>query len=97
MRIRNTVGKTGVAILALASQLFAGGPFTLLIGNPEASPEAQKMNAVLTVRSGGVLRSGQVRSDRLRHRRGKRRAANDSSEDGSLVRAGYVRNRPAVA
>jgi hypothetical protein len=40
------------AVLALAGQLFAGG-FYLQLGNPEASPEARKLNAVLTVLATG--------------------------------------------
>jgi hypothetical protein len=43
---------TGAAILALAGQLWAGG-FYLQAGNPAASPEARKMNAVLTVKAVG--------------------------------------------
>lgn len=46
--MRNTV----LATLALASQLFAGG-FYLQLGNPEASPEARKANAVLTMKAAG--------------------------------------------
>src|SRR6185369_10830261 len=42
----------GAAILALAGQLLAGG-FYLQLGNPEASPEARKHNAVLTVLATG--------------------------------------------
>src|SRR5262245_2573742 len=41
-----------VATLALAGQLFAGG-FYLQLGNPEASPEARKAGAVLTVKATG--------------------------------------------
>lgn len=40
------------AALALAGQLFAGG-FYLQVGNPEASPEAKKLNAVVTVKATG--------------------------------------------
>ena len=40
--------KTVLATLALASQMFAGG-FYLILGNPDASAEAQKANAVLTM------------------------------------------------
>lgn len=40
------------AILALAGQLFAGG-FYLQLGNPEASPEAKKLNAVVTIKAAG--------------------------------------------
>jgi len=43
---------TPAAVLALAGQLFAGG-FYLQLGNPEASPEAKKLNAVLTVKAAG--------------------------------------------
>jgi hypothetical protein len=38
--------------LALASQLFAGG-FWLQLGNPEASAEARKAGAVVTVKAAG--------------------------------------------
>ena len=38
--------------LALAGQLFAGG-FFLQLGNPEANPEARKMNAALVVKAAG--------------------------------------------
>ena len=40
------------AALALAGQLLAGG-FYLQVGNPEASPEATKLNAVVTVKATG--------------------------------------------
>src|ERR1041385_8594082 len=40
------------AVLTLAGQLFAGG-FFLQLGNPEANPEARKLNAVLTVKATG--------------------------------------------
>jgi len=40
------------AALALAGQLFAGG-FYLVLGNPDASPEARKLNAVLTIKADG--------------------------------------------
>jgi hypothetical protein len=40
------------AMLALAGQLLAGG-FYLQLGNPEASQEARKANAVLTVKAAG--------------------------------------------
>jgi hypothetical protein len=38
--------------LALASQLFAGG-FLLQLGNPEASAEARKAGAVVTIKAAG--------------------------------------------
>src|SRR5467141_278979 len=38
--------------LALAGYLMAGG-FWLQVGNPEASPEAQKANAVVTLKVAG--------------------------------------------
>jgi hypothetical protein len=44
--------KTLVVFLALAAQVFAGG-FYLQLGNPEASPEARKLGAVLTVKAAG--------------------------------------------
>jgi len=40
------------AVLALAGRLFAGG-FYLQLGNPEANPEAKRVNAVLTVKATG--------------------------------------------
>jgi hypothetical protein len=44
--------KTLVVFLALAAQVFAGG-FYLQLGNPEASPEARKLGAVLIVKATG--------------------------------------------
>jgi hypothetical protein len=44
--------KAMLATLVLASQMFAGG-FYLILGNPEASPEARKANAVLTMKAAG--------------------------------------------
>lgn len=41
-----------VAVLACAGQLLAGG-FFLQLGNPEASAEARKANAVLTIKAAG--------------------------------------------
>ena len=41
-----------VAILAFATQLFAGG-FWLQLGNPEASAEARKAGAVITIKAVG--------------------------------------------
>jgi hypothetical protein len=46
---------TPAALLALAGSLFAGG-FFLQLGNPEASPEARKLNAVVTVQSAGCVK-----------------------------------------
>ena len=43
---------TMMGMLVLASQVWAGG-FYLQLGNPEASAEARKMNAVLTVKAAG--------------------------------------------
>ena len=43
---------TPAAVLALAGQLFAGG-FYLQMGNPEASAEARKLNAVVTILATG--------------------------------------------
>jgi hypothetical protein len=51
MRNGNAIRPAGAAILALAAQLYAGG-FYLQTGNPD-SPEARKMNAVLTVKVAG--------------------------------------------
>jgi hypothetical protein len=44
--------KTLVVFLALAAQVFAGG-FYLQLGNPDASPEARKLGAVLIVKATG--------------------------------------------
>ena len=44
--------RTPAAVIALAGQLLAGG-FYLQIGNPEASPEAVKAKAVLTIKATG--------------------------------------------
>lgn len=41
-----------LAVLALAGQLWAGG-FFLTLGNPSSSPEARKLNAVLTIKMDG--------------------------------------------
>jgi hypothetical protein len=40
------------AVLALAGQLFAGA-FWLQLGNPDASAEARKVNAVVTIKATG--------------------------------------------
>ncbi|HEY2013589.1 MAG TPA: hypothetical protein VGH38_08825 [Bryobacteraceae bacterium] len=53
--MRNTVTAVAVpaaALLALAGHLFAGG-FWLQLGNPDASAEARKNNAVLTIKAVG--------------------------------------------
>jgi hypothetical protein len=44
--------KTLVILAALAAQAFAGG-FYLQLGNPEASAEARKLGAVVTVKATG--------------------------------------------
>jgi len=44
--------KTLVILTTLAAQLFAGG-FFLQLGNPEASAEARKLGAVVTVKAAG--------------------------------------------
>jgi D-arabinose 1-dehydrogenase-like Zn-dependent alcohol dehydrogenase len=44
--------KTLVVVLTLAAQAFAGG-FFLQLGNPEASAEARKLGAVLTIKATG--------------------------------------------
>ena len=54
--MRNVLQITApVALLALAGSLFGGG-FYLQPGNPEASPEARKLNAVVTVQSAGCVK-----------------------------------------
>jgi len=51
--MRNTIRTlVPAAVMALAGQLFAGG-FYLQLGNPEASPEAKKLNAVVTIKAAG--------------------------------------------
>ncbi len=56
--MRNVLRITApAALLALAGSLFAGG-FFLQLGNPEASPEARKLNAVVTVKSAGCVEPG---------------------------------------
>lgn len=56
--MRNVLRITApAALLALAGSLFAGG-FYLQLGNPEASPEARKLNAVVTVKSAGCVEPG---------------------------------------
>jgi hypothetical protein len=52
MRNTITVATPMAAVLALAGHLFAGG-FWLQLGNPEASPEARKANAVVTIKAVG--------------------------------------------
>jgi hypothetical protein len=52
MRNRICKAMAATAVLALAGQLLAGG-FYLSLGNPEASPEARKLNAVLTIQATG--------------------------------------------
>src|SRR5437868_584663 len=52
MRNRTLIAMPGAAILALAGQLFAGG-FWLQLGNPEASPETRRSNAVVTIKATG--------------------------------------------
>jgi hypothetical protein len=49
--MRNVLTPT-VAVLALAGQLVAGG-FYLQLGNPDANPEARKLNAALVVKASG--------------------------------------------
>jgi hypothetical protein len=44
--------KTLVILMALAGQVFAGG-FYLQLGNPEASAEARKLGAVVTIKAAG--------------------------------------------
>jgi len=54
--MRNVLRITAPAtLLALAGALYAGGSMVLVLGNPEASPEARKLNAVLTVKSAGCV------------------------------------------
>ena len=50
MTISKLIGSAGA--LVLAGHLFAGG-FYLVLGNPEASPLASKLNAVLTIQATG--------------------------------------------
>jgi len=48
------------ALLALAGSLFGGG-FYLQLGNPEASPDARKLNAVVTVKSAGCVKPDETK------------------------------------
>jgi hypothetical protein len=48
----NVLGISLGAMFVLAGQLFAGG-FWLQLGNPDASMEARKVNAVLTIKATG--------------------------------------------
>jgi hypothetical protein len=52
MRTTIVIATPVAAVLALAGQLFAGG-FWLQLGNPEASAEARKVNAVVTIKATG--------------------------------------------
>ncbi|HEV3200453.1 MAG TPA: hypothetical protein VGZ73_21260 [Bryobacteraceae bacterium] len=52
MRNKLRIAMPAAALLALAGQLLAGG-FFLQLGNPEASAEARKNNAVLTIKATG--------------------------------------------
>jgi hypothetical protein len=52
MRKTTLCGTFAASVLALAGQLWAGG-FWLQLGNPTASPEAQKHNAVLVIKAVG--------------------------------------------
>lgn len=50
--MRTKIGTVLPAALLLAGQLLAGG-FFLQLGNPEANPEARKLNAALVVKAAG--------------------------------------------
>jgi hypothetical protein len=52
MRYTLGIAMPAAALLALAGQLLAGG-FFLQLGNPEASAEARKNNAVVTIKAAG--------------------------------------------
>ena len=52
MRHKLTIAMPAAALLALAGPLFAGG-FYLQLGNPEASAEARRNNAVVTIKATG--------------------------------------------
>src|SRR3984893_9856249 len=52
MRKTIVIATPVAAVLALAGQLFAGG-FWLQLGNPAASAEARKVNAVVTIKATG--------------------------------------------
>ena len=52
MRNTLTIATPVAALLGLAGQLFAGG-FFLQLGNPEASAEARKNHAVVTIQAAG--------------------------------------------
>ena len=50
--MRKKIGFAMPAALVLAGQIWAGG-FFLQLGNPDADPEARKLNAVLVVKATG--------------------------------------------
>ncbi|HEV2445327.1 MAG TPA: hypothetical protein VGS58_05375 [Candidatus Sulfopaludibacter sp.] len=50
--MRKTIGMAMAAALLLAAELLAGG-FFLQLGNPEANPQARKLNAALVVKATG--------------------------------------------
>lgn len=52
--MRKTFGITLPAALLLAGQLFAG-MLVLQLGNPDANPEARKLNAALVVKAAGCF------------------------------------------
>ena len=52
MRHKLTITAPVIALTALAGQIFAGG-FFLQLGNPEASAEARRNHAVVTIKAAG--------------------------------------------
>ena len=50
--MRTKIGTIATATLALAGQLIGGG-FFLQLGNPDANPEARKLNAALVIQAAG--------------------------------------------
>jgi hypothetical protein len=56
MRKLSWIVPAALALAALAAQLNAGGLLTVLLGNPDASPEAHAMGAVVTAKLAGCYR-----------------------------------------
>ncbi len=77
-------------VLLLAGQLFAGG-FYLQLGNPEASPEARKLNAAVTIKATGCHdpKSAQVTATATGYVNGQRRTiplkVDRMSDDGAFA------------
>ena len=94
--MRRTILTIAGVALAAAGQLMAGG-FWLQLGNPEASAEARKANAVVTIKAVGCHdpASAKVTATAVGMVNGERRT--DSSPADQTERAGDVRDRATVA